>query len=479
VTVLDHIRAHASTRPDHPALVVDDGERRAAHITYGDLVRSFEERGRSLRAQGTVAGDRCGLVARQGSDFITAALGILAADLCLVPIPADSGPAVIAGFAAEARLQWLVSEAEDFRCRAVEDRHALDGRTEAALRELHPAYLRFTSGTTNRHKGVLIGHQAILERLANANTGLGIGPEDRIVWVLPLAHHFVVSILLYLRFGATILLPASSLAPVVLALATRENATVLYAAPFHYRLLAADGSALRPTRLRLAVATADHLRADVAERFQARCGVPIVQALGIIEVGLPVMNLASAVTKPEALGRPLPGYEVWLRSEDGRRLVDSSPERPGEICIRGSGMFDAYLDPWTPARGLLEPDGFRTGDYGWLDRDGDLHLVGRRANRVNMAGMKFFCEEVEAVLDAHPAVRRSRVMSRVHAHLGEIPVAEIVAADPAQPPGQAALVAYCRERLASYKIPRAFAFVEQLPLTPTGKLLRWRPAPEV
>src|SRR5262249_61074161 len=102
-----------------------------------------------------------------------------------------------------------------------------------------------------------------------------------------------------------------------------------------------------------------------------------------------------------------------------------SPDKTGEICIRGPGLFDAYLDPWTPAHRILEPDGFRTGDQGWFDADGELFLVGRRANRINMAGMKFFSEEVEAVLDAHPAVRRSRVFAREHAHLGELPCAAI------------------------------------------------------
>jgi acyl-CoA synthetase (AMP-forming)/AMP-acid ligase II len=135
-------------------------------------------------------------------------------------------------------------------------------------------------------------------------------------------------------------------------------------------------------------------------------------------------------------------------------------------------MLDAYLDPWLPARAVLEPDGFRTGDQGWFDADGDLHLSGRRANRINMAGMKFFSEEVEAVLDAMPGVRRSRVLAREHPHLGEIAVAEIVPDDRATPPARAALAAWCRARLPAYKIPRSFELVDDLPLTATGKLAR-------
>ena len=133
---------------------------------------------------------------------------------------------------------------------------------------------------------------------------LAIGPDDRILWLLPMAHHFVVSILLYLRYGATILLPASSLARPVLEFAARERATVSYASPFHYHLLAKDASGIG-LDLRLAISTAEGLRADVAARFRERFGRALAQALGIIEVGLPVLNAAEAETQaaPRSAGR--------------------------------------------------------------------------------------------------------------------------------------------------------------------------------
>jgi long-chain acyl-CoA synthetase len=150
----------------------------------------------------------------------------------------------------------------------------------------------------------------------------------------------------------------------------------------------------------------------------------------------------------------------------------TSPERTGEICIRGPGLLDAYLEPWLPAARILVPDGFRTGDQGWFDADGDLTLAGRRASRISMAGMKFFGEEVEAVLALHPGVRESRVFAREHPQLGEIPVAEIVALDPAAPPSRQELVAHCRAGLPGYKVPREFRVVDALPRTETGKLAR-------
>jgi long-chain acyl-CoA synthetase len=474
-TSIDLIREQAAQDPAHPALLADLGAGRLREVSYAELVGRFDAHAKRLRGEGVAAGDRCGLVARQGAGFIELALGVLAAGACLVPIPDEPRGPALEGFARRARLHHLIAEQEDggFERRPGPDPSPVDGAGDAHFRALRPAYLRFTSGTTSRRKGVILGHAAVLARLAAANRGLAIGSGDRVLWLLPMAHHFVVSILLYLSRGATVLLPASTLARSALELGQRAGATVLYASPYHHNLLVRDASELALPELRLAVSTAEGLRAEVAESFRARFGRPLVQALGIIEVGLPVLNLHSAEKKPTSLGRPLPDYEVWLRGEDGRPLEGaSSPARTGELCIRGPGLLDAYLEPWLPAAQVLEAGSFATGDQGFFDAEGDLFLAGRRATRINLAGMKFFGEEVEAVLDTHPGVRESRVFGRTHAHLGEIPVAEVVPADPAHPPERGALLAHCRAHLPAYQVPRELRLVPALPRTATGKLRR-------
>lgn len=474
--VIDAIRDFARANPDHPALVVGGrGDGPDETIDYATLVARMEERARALVKAGVGAGDRCGLVAPQGTGFVEAALGILTAEACFVPIPDGVTGAALERSVRGSSLHHLIERTSDLGCRSFSDVAPVDGSGERVFRAFDPAYMRFTSGTTNERKGVVVGHAAVAARLANANAALEIGPGDRVMWLLPMAHHFLVSILLYLRAGATILLPASNFAHDVLALAARARASVFYASPYHYGVLAKDVSSLGLESVRLSVSTADGLRASVAAAFRARFALPLVQALGIIEVGLPVVNLESATSKPEALGRPGDAYQLWLRDDVGAQVEDpSSAERSGEICIRGSGLFDAYLHPWTPSRALLEPDGFRTGDQGWFDAEGDLHLAGRRANRINMAGLKFFAEEVEVVLDSHPGICSSRVFPREHAQLGEIPAAEFVPSDPEHAPDKRELSRHCREQLAAYKVPREFCVVEALAMTATGKLRRAR-----
>jgi long-chain acyl-CoA synthetase len=289
-----------------------------------------------------------------------------------------------------------------------------------------------------------------------------------------MAHHFVVSILLYLRYGATILLPNSYLARPVLKFSNSERATFYYASPYHYDLLARDESKLGLPNVRTAISTASGLNADIAGRFLERMGIPLSQALGVIEMGLPVINLKRPREKPLSLGQVLPAYHVWLRGEDGLPVTGHDPDTDvGEVCIRGSGSFDAYMDPWTPAVDILEPDGFRTGDEGYFDENGDLFLRGRQKNRLNMAGMKFFAEEVEAVINAHPAVKESRVFGKPHSHLGEIPLAELVLNDSSDIPSEPELSQFCKQRIAAHKVPFKFEFVEELAHTSTGKIKRW------
>jgi len=474
VTIVDRIREHAVRAPAHAAWIGNDRAGGSHTVSYAEAVGNFDAIAKRLVAERLAPGDRCGLIAKQGGGFIELALGVLAAGGCLVPIPDDHKGEVLTAFCDRARLHRLVVETDGgFEHRALDATEPGGAEFDSAFRALEPAYLRFTSGTTNERKGVILSHRTIEARLAAANRVLEISPEDRVLWLLPMAHHFVVSILLYLANGASVLLPASPLAREVLDFAEREQPTVIYASPHHYKLLAKDTAKVQLDRVRLAVSTAEGLRESIANEFAERFGLPLVQALGIIEVGLPVVNLDSAATKPTALGKPLADYQVWLRADDGTQVSGpTSPDRTGEICIRGPGMLDAYLEPWLPAAECLEPDGFRTGDQGWFDMDGDLHLAGRRANRICMAGMKFFGEEVEAVLDTHPAVAESRVFAIEHAHLGEIPCAQIVLVDPDASPPRPELVKHCRAALPAYKIPREFRVVESLERTATGKLRR-------
>ncbi|MEM6821293.1 MAG: class I adenylate-forming enzyme family protein [Verrucomicrobiota bacterium] len=476
-TVVDEIRRRASEIPEQSAIVEFTTDGREHRLSYADLVRRVDacvadwESGDEAPIR---AGDRCGLLAAQGHEFIIYSLAILQRGQCLVPISEDYGGEALQGFIEKAGLHGLWDLKSEAGFKRLPRPDAVDDREDESFRGLNPAYLRFTSGTTNSRKGVILSHQGILERLDGANQVLKITPEDRVLWLLPMAHHLVVSIFLYLRFGATILLPQNYYPSQVVSLAREEQATVFYASPYHYDMLsgAEDASLLKDVRL--AISTATGLTSEVAERFYNATGLPLSQALGVIEMGLPVINTERAKEKPLSLGQVLPHYDVWIRGEDGSRIEATGPDSGlGEICIHGPGAFAAYLNPWTLANDVMKPDGFRTGDLGYFDEDGDLFLLGRRHNRINMAGMKFFCEEVESVLQQHPAIQECVVKGESHPRMGEIPVADVVVESGNGPLDLNEIFAFCRDKLSKHKIPMEVRVVQEIPKTPTGKIKRW------
>lgn len=468
---IQDIARQAELQPSHPAVIerLPSGARRVT--TYGELIERIGERAGAFKRLGLREGQRCGLMARQGLEFIESALGIMAAGGCMAPLPLDTPEDGLRQVRDKCQLHHLW-HADTDSMETFEGVGYIDNDGDRQFRALAPAYIRFTSGTTSERKGVLIGDAAIVARTDAANVALQIGPRDRVLWVLPMVHHFVVSIVLYLRKGATIVLPEGALPQPMLDAVTQERATVMYASPYHYQLLAKAGGAGSLDSVRLAVSTTTGLTEDIATQFSSRWSKPLCQALGIIEVGLPVINIDCARTGPTALGRPLPSYEVWLRGEAGEPIAsDGTPDRLGEICVRGPGLFDAYLNPWLPARELVATDGFRTGDMGWFDPDGNLRMVGRHKNRISVAGMKFFAEEVEVVLARHPDVALCRVFATVHDRLGDVPGAEIVLRPGSRTSSQE-LVQFCRLRLESYKVPREVRIVDQIAFTPTGKVKR-------
>ena len=198
--ILTLIRQKSETQPGQTAF---SGTEKGDSITYRELMARADKVAAELHQRGCRKSERCGLIMADGAEFLVSALGILGAGLCLVPIatflPDEEKDFVIKA----AGLHWLFQRDDGlFRLPFAQP---VDGQDDEEFRACNPAYIRFTSGTTGRRKGILLGQEAIIDRLNSANTVLQIDSTDRIWFALPMADHFIVSMLLYLSRGATVL----------------------------------------------------------------------------------------------------------------------------------------------------------------------------------------------------------------------------------------------------------------------------------
>jgi long-chain acyl-CoA synthetase len=469
-------------RADREATALIAGDRR---LTFGQLQEMTESATDSL---GLERGWRVGLNCANGVDHIVWSLAILKCGGVLVPVAPELSAverdeqmrttAIDVVLCAGGR-KWHREAPGNRSLQSVGLQSAvlLHGLSpeparfdEQALNLLNPALIRFSSGTMGVRKGVVLSHQTLLGRVTASNTHLGLGPGDRVIWILPMAHHFAVSIILYLLHGVTTVLEDSHLGEDVFNALHRHEGTALYASPFHYALLASCESARAVPSLRIAVSTAAALPADTATRFRERFGVPLRQALGIIECGLPLLNDLWPAEKPASVGRSQEGYKTSIRDAQGQAVPEGEV---GELLIRGPGLVDAYLSPWMTRESILQDGWFRTGDLASRDADGAFFLVGRTQAVINVGGMKCFPEEVEAALCSHPAVAECRVSALGHPTFGSVPVAEVVlATGVAEAPKPSELMGWCRARLSSYKLPVKISFVPAIPKTASGKIQR-------
>ena len=349
--------------------------------------------------------------------------------------------------------------------------HYLDGVGHDTI-----AALQYTGGTTGVSKGAMLSHGNLvantLQMIQMCGAYMRPGVEV-VLTALPLYHvfAFTVNLLAFYRLGARNILVPSPRPPSNLKRAFENykitwltGVNTLFNALLNERWFL-DGP---PRHLRASAAGGMALHESVARQWRTVTGTPIVEGYGLTETS-PVLsfNPFGVTAKDGTIGIPVPSTELRCIDEAGAEVA---PGTPGEIAARGPQVMLGYWQRPDDTAASIVDGWFRTGDIAEMDADGFFTIVDRKKDMILVSGFNVYPNEVEERIAELPGVLEVGVIGIPDDKSGEAVRAYIVGAE--TPPSEAAVLAHCRETLAAYKVPRSVRFVDELPKSPIGKILR-------
>jgi len=332
--------------------------------------------------------------------------------------------------------------------------------------EQEAAVLLYTSGTTGRPKAVMLSERNLLENIDGCRMATGFNDRQVMLAILPLFHAYglTVTLLLPLTSGATVVIPDRFVPRSVLQTIETHRVTCLVAVPSQYRLLTKEPVSIDARSLWLCIAGAERLPEQVATEFQQKFGRPIVQGYGATELS-PVVSLNMPGTNRfGSVGKSLPNLRVTIRDDEDALL---GPDDVGEVCVEGGAVMLGYFRDELASAKKVRHGILHTGDKGYIDWDGYLHLVGRADDLVKVSGEKVYPSEVETALESLAGVDEAAVLALPDERHGSRLHAFVLLKDAGVTEND--LRTGLRDRLEAYKVPRTITLIEQMPRTITGK----------
>ncbi|QBF31756.1 class I adenylate-forming enzyme family protein [Thalassococcus sp. S3] len=472
-----HVLQHAKAQPDKTALEVISAAD-AEKWSYARLEAAVRGTAAGLLAQGLTPGDR--LILRLGNtiDFPLAYLGAIAAGLVPTPTSSQLTEREVA------RIFEIVKPAavlHDPKVATAPHERTIPLKSLQSMRALPPApyamgdpnrlaYIIFTSGTSGIPRAVAHAHRAIWARLMMMEGWYGLTAQDRLLhagafnWTYTLG----TGLMDPWTQGATALIPEAGVDISDLpALLDSHQATIFAAAPGVYRKMLKSGTRFSLPTLRHGLTAGEKLSATLAEAWEGATGTGLYEAYGMSECSTFISSSPAAPVPADALGRPQTGRRVAILGADGP--VELGKEGVIAVHRDDPGLMLEYLGAPEETQARMNGDWFLTGDQGVMTKDRRIHYLGRADDMMNAGGYRVSPLEVEAALATCPGVEQIGVT--------DIEVKEdtrIIAAfyTGPTPLSQDTLAQFADTRLARYKQPRAYIYLDDLPTGANGKLLR-------
>jgi len=489
--IIDLTRKTGASHALAPAIL--DGAGRV--LTYGQLLNQIEHIGETLGAAGIMATDRVALVASNGPDMIAGFLGIAAVAAC-APLNPSYTAAEFEFFLRDLQPRLLIIEnglsppvrgvAQALgipvwvfvRGSVMAGEFAFTGRAAQSAAparfagEDATALVLHTSGTTSRPKMVPLTQRNLCHSAFNIALSLDLGTLDRCVSFMPLfhIHGLIGAVLSTFASGGSLICVGDFDAAAFFGWLGEFRPTWFTAVPtMHAAVLARADRADRPVQehsLRFIRSCSAPLPLSTLNRLESFFRVPVIEAYGMTEAAHQIASnpLPPGRRKYGSVGIAT-GTDIAVVSAGGASLQSGEA---GEIVIRGTSITDGYLGGDPSESGFIQ-DWLRTGDLGWLDRDGYLFISGRIKEIINRGGEKVSPREVEEVLLGHPEVAEAIVFAVPDARLGEEVGAAVVLRSGVIRLDEKLLRDFAGAALASFKVPRHVVFVSEIPKGPTGK----------
>ena len=493
------LREAALAKPDKTAVILDQFK-----LDYKTLDALSNQIAGRLREAGVKRGDRVGLMLPNVPQFVAAYYGILKAGGVVVPMNVLLKAPEVAFYVGDSEARLLIAW-EDFAGEALKGAAEVGdvttyvvmkpgseslpagARNFAELMQGSPkfdmeptdpddtAVILYTSGTTGRPKGAELSHFN-LYMCCNIGKGLVAVQEDDVaLGVLPLFHSFGQSNVMNTAVlnGITITLVPRFDPDKVLEVIQRDRVTLFFGVPTMYFALLhhPDAGKYDTSSLRLGLSGGAAMPGEVMKAFEEKFGMTILEGYGLSETS-PTATFNKSVEERRylSIGKPVWGVEVKIFDEQDQELPPGK-ENVGEIVIRGHNVMKGYYRKPEATAEAFRGGWFHSGDMGYVDDDGYFFIVDRKKELIIRGGFNVYPREVEEVLFTHPAVAAAAVIGIPDERLGE-EVKAVVQLKAGQSVTAEELIAYCKERVAAYKYPRSVQFVDQLPIGPTGKILK-------
>ena len=356
------------------------------------------------------------------------------------------------------------------------------GFTERKLKNTDVAYLQYTGGTTGIAKGAMLTHRNLLANVEQTGTWISQTFEagkERIMTALPLYHVFsLTATLCFAKHGSLqVLVPNPRDMKGVAKLMQKWRFTAFAGVNtlFNGMLHNKEFCASPFDQLKMVCGGGTQVQRTVAERWKETTGISILEAYGLTEASPGVCGNLPEAPWDGSVGYPLPSTIVTIRGEGFKDLgtcanPEEIPEHTGEICLKGPQVMAGYWEKPEETANVMVDGWLRTGDVGYMDATGKVYITDRKKDLIIVNGLNVYPNEIEGVIASMPGVLECGVVGVANPRVGETVKAVIVKKDPALT--REDVVKYCRARLTGYKVPRSIVFVESLPKTAVGKILR-------